>query len=504
MFVTRSSALGRSTMILGISSVVTQIFGFIYRIFLARIVSAEVLGIFQLIMPVYSVALSISATGLTIAVSQQTATLQAAGHQRSIRRLMACCVGVFLALIGGLTVFMAFFYDPVSVYVLGDARTAAGLLLLIPCLALTGVENLHKHYFYGTGNVKPAAFVEMLEMLVRAFAVLTLLHIFLPQSDEKSVALIVCGMIICELFSSVTLFTLVQRDIKHRGFFGRKEGVSLKEIGVIAVPVGISAVMGTLMNAFNSVLIPQRLVFGGADVSSAMSAFGILSGMTMPLLNLPTSLIGALNLVLLPRLSESLAKRDSKGLQRRLNKSLRLTICTMLPAMVLIYLLGDDLGVLLFAQKQVGAFLAPMAAGTFFACLCSMTGAALNGLGQQKRAARISILCGAVQVIFTYFFVGLPQVGLRGYAIGFLVSSLLGAMLSYRPVARQCRLRFDFFSWVVAPGLSSLLMGLCINLLHPVLLVNGIPAGIAVLTSIVFGVVLYISCLSALGVRLFT
>ena len=31
------------------------------------------------------------------------------------------------------------FYDPISVYLLGDARTQLGLILLLPCVALTGV-----------------------------------------------------------------------------------------------------------------------------------------------------------------------------------------------------------------------------------------------------------------------------------------------------------------------------------------------------------------------------
>ena len=54
------------------------------------------------------------------------------------------------------------FSDGASVYILGDARTRLGLMLLVPCLLLTGTENLHKHYFYGTGRVLPAAVTELL------------------------------------------------------------------------------------------------------------------------------------------------------------------------------------------------------------------------------------------------------------------------------------------------------------------------------------------------------
>ena len=502
----REYPLGQSAMMLGVTSVVTQICGFIYRIFLARMVSAEVLGIFQLIMPVYSVALSLTVSGLTVAVSQQSATLQAGGQQGLIRRLVRYCLLAFLALIGLFSAAVFLWYDPISVGILGDARTQTGLLLLMPCLALTGVENLHKHYFFGTGHVVPAALIELLEMVVRAVAVLSLLAVFLPRSEEHSVALIVCGMIACELVSTLALVLLAKKDLHRRRFFGGQGSrlAMLRSVAAVAAPVGVSATAATLMGAANAVLIPQRLVYGGAEVSRAMSDYGIISAMTIPMLGLPTALIGALNLVLLPRLSESMARQDRRGLQRRLHRSVKLVAVTMMPAMAFVYLLGDEIGLLLFRQSEVGRYLAPMAVGTFFACLSSVLGAALNGLGQQKCAARISILCGAVQLAFTYFLVGIPGVGLWGYAAGFCVSNLLCVRLAYGPIEKLCNLKFDGFSWVIAPGLATLLSVLWVNLLHSILVVSGCGAGLAVLVSLVCGTVLYLVTMAAMGIKVFT
>ena len=65
--------------------------------------------------------------------------------------------------------------DAISVWFLGDARTQLGLILLVPCVALTGVENFHKHSFYGAGLVRPPAVTELCEQLVRSAAVLAIL-----------------------------------------------------------------------------------------------------------------------------------------------------------------------------------------------------------------------------------------------------------------------------------------------------------------------------------------
>lgn len=71
--------------------------------------------------------------------------------------------------VGGWLIFAS---DFVSVVLLGDARTQLGLILLVPCVALTGVENFHKHWFYGAGLVRPPAVTELCEQLVRSAAVL--------------------------------------------------------------------------------------------------------------------------------------------------------------------------------------------------------------------------------------------------------------------------------------------------------------------------------------------
>lgn len=119
------------------------------------------------------------------------------------------------------------FYDPISVYLLGDARTQLGLILLLPCVALTGVENIHKHFFYGTGVVRPPAVVELMEQFIRAAAVLGLLVLFLPQNPERTVGLIVTGMVICEIFSAVALTVLYRRRMARIGRTGQGSGAGL-------------------------------------------------------------------------------------------------------------------------------------------------------------------------------------------------------------------------------------------------------------------------------------
>lgn len=74
----------RGVAVLTITGVLSQLVGFVYRIGLTRLAGAEILGLYQLILPVYSVLLSLTSVGLTTAVSNLSAWYQALGNQRAI------------------------------------------------------------------------------------------------------------------------------------------------------------------------------------------------------------------------------------------------------------------------------------------------------------------------------------------------------------------------------------------------------------------------------------
>lgn len=493
------------TLLLTATGLFSQLLGFIYRILLSRLIGAEVMGLYQLVMPVYSVLLSVTAVGLTAAVSSLTSEYQALGNLRAAGQVLRRCLAALFLLLVLPCLAVVLFSDAISVYLLGDARTRLGLVLLLPCLLLTGVENLHKHAFYGSGLIRPPACTEMLEQVVRTAAVLGLLVLFLPQSPERTVGLIVTGMVICEVFSSCTLTLLHRRYTRRlppdRGH-GESGRVLDRRILHIAVPIGLTALLGNLMGSVCAILIPQRLVAGGMEVSAAISAFGVMFGMSLPLLNLPTAFIAALGLVLVPKLAEGAALGQRGLVQHRVDRSMLATSVLILPAMAFLVVLGPTLGAALFREPTVGRSILPLSVGVLLSCYQSVLASALNGVGRPGAAARNSILCGVVQLGCTFFLMGLPGVGLKGYVAGFLASAALGVLLNWWAVRRATGLRAQIFQWCTAPALSALLMGLVINLLFQVLRRAGLEALPAALACLLFGGVLYLAALQAQGIHL--
>ena len=122
-------------------------------------------------------------------------------------------------------------------------------------------------------------------------------------------------------------------------------------------------------------------------------------------------------------------------------------------------------------------------------------------MGRQKAVAAVSLLGGGVQLGCTLALVPLPGVGMAGYVAGALLSALLEGGLCLWLAARYTGLRPPIFSWLVAPGLASLLAALTANLLLRYLKDSGIPLLPAALGTLLFALVLYLAALHAQGLR---
>ena len=493
---------GRDAAFLTLVSAASQILGFGYRVTLSRLVGAQVMGLYQLIMPVYSVLMSLTAVGLTAAVSNLSARWLAQRDVRAAGQTVRLCLRWFLlsaAVVGAVTVAL---YDPISVYLLGDARTQLGLVLLVPCVMLTGVENLHKYFFYGGGQVRPPALVELTEQFVRAGAVLGLLVLLSPRDPERSVGVIVTGMILCEVVSAGALLLLYRRWSRRAGTRGNGEApVRLsRRVWAIATPVGLTALLGNVMNAANAALIPQGLTAFGMGREQAMSAFGVICGMTMPMLGLPTVFLSALNLVVMPRIARACALGQKEQVHRGISRSLEVVSLVILPCMAMLAVLGRDVGVLLFGQSRAGDYILPLAAGMVMGCYQSVLTGALNATDHPSRAAAAALISDVAQLAVTVYAVG--RYGLDGYVAGVLLSSVLGMALCARAVRKCTGTRVLTWRQIGMPGLAALLCWQTSQLLYTQLMAMGADAVLRVGVVLSFGGLMFVCAACAMGLEL--
>ena len=116
-----------------------------------------------------------------------------------------------------------------------------------------------------------------------------------------------------------------------------------------------------------------------------MSEIGIAMGMSMPILSIPSTLIGSLALVMVPELAENFFRGDHQKLRENIEKALKvasLIACLLIPPL---FALGEDIGILLFSSEHGGEIISNCCFMLFPMSLGIISNSILNSLGYETQ-----------------------------------------------------------------------------------------------------------------------
>jgi len=484
---------------LTLSNIVLQILGFVYRIILSRLIGAEGLGVFQLVSPYYYTLQALALSGLTMAVGQLSAGYSAFNDTSSLHRTVKLCFLVFIISFSCVAIPTFVFSEFISKSILGDERTRTALLIFLPCLLCTGIENIIKNYFFGINFLRPPIISELTEQGIRIAAVAFLLTSVKPDNPGTAAALIAFGMVISEIISSCLLMFFYKKNIPQLNPHTAESFPKIcKKILAITIPVAITSVINNLLSSANSILIPRRLVVSGMENSDALRLFGTVFGMTLPLISFPIAFIAPLNTVTIPKLSEAIAVKNIKEVRRKAGKAVHATGLLAFPAVALLIPLGSDLCSIIYANVSAGLHMLPLCISSFFTYYQITTTAILNGIGKQKLAAATILIGGVIDLMFTWS-IGFNGIGFYGFLAGHIISAAVTAIINFILISKSLNLRIRWRNWFGIPLLSACPAGLFANLVNNLLhheISNGF---ISVFISLAIGLFIYIATLRAQG-----
>lgn len=112
----------KGTAILTITGFITRIIGFAYKIYLSNVMDAKMLGIYQLVFPVFGICFTIYAAGIQTAISQMIAARKDDIKYVKTTVLKSGVISLFLALVLSVIVYAA--SDTIAAKLLGEPGAA--------------------------------------------------------------------------------------------------------------------------------------------------------------------------------------------------------------------------------------------------------------------------------------------------------------------------------------------------------------------------------------------
>lgn len=491
----KKKSLLYNAFILTCANILVRILGFIYKIILSRKIGPQAIGLFQLVFPIYMLIITLTTSGIPIAISRIVAEHNA--KKDTFNMLYSMKIITIVVSIISFILSLAFALNAsfISNSILRDPKSYPVIIAIFPCIFIVSVSSVHRGFFYGIHDVVPPASGEVIEQLTRIALVMSVLYFLPPLKIEYAASLAALGMVIGELFGLLVLRTKYKTYISD---FCKKISVSirdsknlLKRLFSISIPITITRIVSSLIQALNIILIPQRLQLAGYTSNQAISQFGKLTGMAMPIVFLPFTVTSALAVIIIPNLSESLELKDWEAIKTKTSKATLLTSLVGFLVFSLIFSFSKDLGEVIFAQKNVGEMIFYMSFSIPFLCIYHNFSSILNGIGKQKIVTLNFIIGAAIQLFCTYFLVSNPYFKINGFILGFTLDSAVSMTLNGIWVYKITKTKIKTINWLIKPFLCTLPAIYSINNIYPILKNTKINILLAMAICCVIGTVFF-------------
>lgn len=420
----------KSAAMVTVFSTVEKALSFLYRIVLSRIIGAEGLGIYQICLSVFAVFLTVASSGVPITVSRLIAKSNATGDIKSNHAAVTAGVVATLVITVPLAILL-FFGKNLFGFLFSDNRSTDIFLILLPGLILTSIYAVMRGAFWGNKQFLPYSIIELLEDAVMVAVGCALVYgVADPMLGAKRATI---AVLISYVFSFiVSLFWYFKKGGR---FVNPKK--QLKPLFSSSLPITAMRTSTSVLNSAVAVLLPMLLMKTyGLNNSEAISLYGVAIGMAVPMLFMPSSLIGSISVVVAPELSENYYKNRTDLVKFDIEKSVKAAIFIATILIPILFVCGDEVGTFLYANQMSGEIIRNCSFIMLPMCIAMISTTVLNSMNCEKRTLVYFVIGAAAMLISILTLTRF--VGVYSYLIGLTLSYIISSALNIRLLKKKC------------------------------------------------------------------
>lgn len=297
-----------STIILFISNFIVRVLGFLYKIFLSKVIGETGLGIYHIIFNFLMICLALTTTGIPTALSCLVAKRKALNDKYTTNTLFISTLYVAFFISFAISLGISFSSNFLSLKLLKNENLNLFVLSICPAIVIITISNIIRSYFYGIKKVTIPALGQILEQVSKILFVFLLCMYIKDRSLTCYIALL--GISIGEATNVLfmTIYLYKDNDLSNKYTINIKDFYNSSiETLKMSIPITCNRMSNVLLQSISSMMVPSRLVLSGVAYTKALSMYGIMSGMVMPFVFLPFTVGSALVVNLIPSISQEMA-----------------------------------------------------------------------------------------------------------------------------------------------------------------------------------------------------
>ncbi|MDO4990716.1 MAG: MATE family efflux transporter [Eubacteriales bacterium] len=432
----RNRKLLYNTALLTVSSLTMNAIAMAFRAWLVGRIGTAGIGLYQLVVSVMNLTATFAISGVRFAATRLVAEELGAAHAPGVRAAVGRCLG-YAGLFGfAAALILRALAEPIGFLWIGDARTVLSLRLAafsMPCISLCAALS---GYFTANGRVWKPTLIHLTEQLAGILLVICFLR-RTPAGDlEKSCAAVTLGSTAADLLG-LGLMALAYVLDRRRYDSGEEAAGLTGRMLRIAVPLALSAYARSALTTLRHLLVPRGLRAAGWSADGALSGYGVIQGMVLPVLFFPACIMGALAELIVPELTASQVRGDGRAITATTGELLRASVWFSGAVGLFLFVFADRLGLAVYRSFEAGRYIRVLAPLVPVMYTDMAVDGCLKGLGQQVWSMGINITESLLGLLLVWQL--LPRWGLAAYIGVFYFTELFNFSLSLLRLRRVTR-----------------------------------------------------------------
>ncbi len=421
----------QATFILMIGGLVTKLLGFGIRIIYTRMVGSDAINLYSLVMPTYSLLLTIATLSLPVVISKLISE-----HKTKSLKILSSATAITLIL-NAIVIFIIYFTkDFIAITLLNDERCSVLLMSMALTFPFVSLSSILKGYFYGKQKMVPHTISNILEQIVRIF----LIFLIIPGLVEKGIVYSVMGLILIsiasELASILTFLFFLPKKFKITKQDLKPDMKTTKEILSISIPTVSGRLIGNVGFFFEPILLTNILLFAGYSMDFILNEYGAYNAYTISLLSMPSFFIAAISSSLLPEISKYYYHKNYTMVKRRLKQAIILSFIVGVIFSTFIYFFREPLLSTLYNTTKGSEYIEILAPFFVLFYLEGPLQSVLQAIGKAKTTMFITLAAVIVKLL-SMSILSLCHIGMYSLVIAEIIDIFIIVILCVKAIRKE-------------------------------------------------------------------
>lgn len=442
--------------ILTVTNIAMRSIGMAFGLYTSNKIGTEAVGVFGLIMSVYMLAITLATSGLNLACTTLVSKEISKNNFISSFKIVKDCIlfALSVSLISGIIVILS--SDLISETWLNGMVSSLPLYLIAIGLPFIAVSSVLNGYFMAVRKAYKGAIAQFLEIIVKILITIILLNLYSLKTVESICASLILADVISEVFSCMFLLILYKFDRVNHKKINLPNNSYNKDILKITLPVSITSYIRSGLSTIKDFIVPKMLVCYGLSYTMALSEYGRVTGMALPIIMFPNMCISAFSNLLVPEFSSLLAGGNKKRIVTVCTKIFKIASFFAITISSILISFSNEISYMTFNNLECSNLIKMLSPLILFICLDNIIDNMLKGLNMQFEVMICNIVDLAITIILLCFLI--PILGVNGFIISMYISELFNFVVSYYQLRKITGFKIDVVHSIFKPVILCLIV----------------------------------------------